>query len=282
MQGWPTPFRRFERSDPETELFQTPYQLDSYRNAPKASLGLKPGSGVYFREFNKLISSTYIKVDLVGFTMLAALNLATSLLDANSLVSTFGNYFWGGVVANFVYDSVGTLAGLLGSVLLFAPVLLGAPYIKRKSISIYFLLGSVSVGIASSLIWNRFFANGGTISYGSSAIDIAAQSIIFTMAIWALVRSFVKKPEGSQTDSYILNSFRVIYLTLILTTLWFILQLEPIFVATDQFNWRVHEIAFLSGMAVTAFFLLSTGVRLEDKVTKQSAALSLAPDDSSI
>ena len=155
---------------------------------------------------------------------------------------------------NFKFDSPGTLAGLLGSVLLFVPVLMGTPANQRKSVSIFFLVASILIGTGSSLIWDRFYG-GGTLSYGASAIDIAAQAIIFALTCFALISSFFGKPQGALRDSYVRNAFRIIYATLIATTLWYILFLQPIFVFTALYNWRVHEIAFLSGVLVTGIYL---------------------------
>ncbi|HXQ92949.1 MAG TPA: hypothetical protein VN739_08070 [Nitrososphaerales archaeon] len=39
----------------------------------------------------------------------------------------------------------------------------------------------------SALLWNYMFNTSGTIPYGSSSIDISAQSIIFALSIFALI-----------------------------------------------------------------------------------------------
>lgn len=188
--------------------------------------------------------------------MLAALNFATFLAGPRLVLAYVESRPFGAVFANFVFDSWGTLAALMGAVILFAPILFGARAGLRKSLSFYFFTSSVSIGVAAALFWNFYFrsSNGG-LSNGASAIDIAAQSVIFTLAIYALSETFLGKPNAYRIDPYVTNSLRIVYGTLIVTTVWFIFFLEPVFVPTVFFNWRVHEVAFVSGFAVTAIYL---------------------------
>ncbi len=202
---------------------------------------------------------------ITGFSLLAALNAGTFFVGQKLAFSPVGNSWANQILANFRFDSVGTLAGLFGSALLFVPLLIGAPTDRRKSLSIFFFSASVLVGVSASLIWDHFFG-AGSISYGSSAIDIAAQAIIFTIACFALIKSFFVNPRGAWRDTYVRNAFRVIYATLIATTLWFILFLQPIFTFTSQYNWRVHEIAFLSAALLTSSFLFLLSSRRRNPV----------------
>ncbi len=221
-------------------------------------------------EIRNFLSNSYLNLVIIGFSILAALNGVTFFLDSNALLWTTNLMWLHEIFSNFTFDSAGTLAGLLGSIILFFPVLLGMPSKQRKWLSIYFLAASILIGVSSSLFWNYFFSNT-TASYGSSAIDIAAQSIIFAVSCYALIKSLFRKPHGAQRDPYIRNAFRVIYATLIISTLWFILILQPIFVYTTQYNWRVHEIAFLSGILVTSLFLaiLKLTVRDGNEITRR-------------
>jgi hypothetical protein len=213
---------------------------------------------------------------LTGFLILAIVNALSSFFGASAILLATEGHWWGAVLVNFDFDSWGTFAGLLGSVVLFLPVLVGSVAGQRKLLSTYFLSMSITIGVGSSLLWNYFFGSG-AISYGSSAIDIAAQSIIFTLASSALIRSFLGQAEGSQHDPYVRNSLRVIYTTLVLTTVWFIFFLQPIFVSTNQFNWRVHEIAFILGIFLTGSFLASLKSRTVRKMPmKESSEIELA------
>lgn len=208
---------------------------------------------------------------LAGFLVLAALNIATLLVAPATVLAHLQGSTPGAIFANFVFDSPGTLAGLLGSILLFAPLLLGTPKNQRKTLSVYFLVASIVVGVSSSLFWDFQFRNGSP-SYGSSAIDISAQSIIFTLSIFGLVRSFYRNDKTVQMDSYVKNSFRIIYCTLIVTTIWFIIFLEPIFVPTTQYNWRVHEIAFISGILLTTVYLAALNIRVKTRNDSSKAS----------
>jgi hypothetical protein len=214
-----------------------------------------PGGSSLFHGLSDLFSKSLLSRVLAGFLILAGLNVATFLAGPGWILSVLDSHPWGSLMTSFVFDSWGTVAGLLGAVVLFVPVSLGTPARQRPFLSIFFFVASLIVGVASSLVWNVLFGAGGPPSYGSSAIDIAAQSIIFTAALFALIQSFVASEEKQQRDPYVRNSFRIIYATLVATTLWFILFLQPIFTPTVLFNWRVHEIAFLVGMVITGAFI---------------------------
>jgi hypothetical protein len=228
-----------------------------------------------FSEISNFLSKSYLNLVIIGFSLLAALNVITFFLGSKMLPWTANHTWLNQIFSNFTFDSVGTLAGLLGSIILFVPVLIGVPPKQRRWLSAYFLVASVLIGVCSSLFWNYFFS-ATSAAYGASAIDIAAQSIIFTTACFALNRSLFRKPHGAQLDPYVRNAFRVIYATLVMTTLWFISILQPIFVYTAQYNWRVHEIAFLSGVLVTSLYLaiLSVRVREGDEITKKAELIS--------
>ncbi|HXQ92167.1 MAG TPA: hypothetical protein VN739_04115, partial [Nitrososphaerales archaeon] len=91
------------------------------------------------------------------------------------------------------------------------------------------------------------------IPYGSSSIDISAQAIIFALSIFALI----SLRQKSNLEKYARNSFAIIYATMIVTTLWFVLLLEPIFIPSNLYNWRVHEIAFVIGVLITVIYIMS-------------------------
>ena len=51
--------------------------------------------------------------------------------------------------------------------------------------------------------------------------------------------------------------FTVVYATLILSTLYFVAVLQPVFTPSVLYNWRVHEIAFIVGIAATFLYMLT-------------------------
>jgi len=192
-------------------------------------------------------------VVIVGFGFLVLLNLSTFFLGPNRVLESLGANSLGIVFAPFVFDSWGTISGLLGVTIFFAPLLLGTPHQQRRSLSLFFLFASVGIGMISALLWNYMFNTSGTIPYGSSSIDISAQSIIFALSIFALIGLRQK----SNLEKYARNSFAIIYATMIVTTLWFVLLLEPIFIPSNLYNWRVHEIAFVIGVLITVIYIMS-------------------------
>jgi len=226
------------------------------------------------REVDSFLSSPSLLIVVGSFLVLAALNVTTYFIGPAAVLSHLQTDALGSFLANFVFDSPGTVAGLLGAIILFLPILLGTPATERKSLSVYFISASLVIGVGASLIWDDFLSGSGSLSYGSSSIDIAAQSTIFTLSISSLVRSFSKKQVAIQTDSYVRNCFRIIYLTLIVTTLWFVISLEPVFVPTALYNWRVHEIAFLGGIIFMTVYLASVNFRL---IAKDSRAVRANP-----
>jgi hypothetical protein len=208
------------------------------------------------REVTEFLSTSRMNWVIIGFVLIAVVNFSTYFIGPSTLLVNLKGSVVGSLLANFVFDSWGTIIGILGILILFSTVLLGTPKNKRKSLCVFFLAASVAIGLTSSLFWNYTFGGGGRISFGSSAIDISGQSIIFTIAIYELILSFAGTAKPSKVDPLVRNSFRIIYVTLIGTTVWFIFSLQPIFFPTDSFNWRVHEIAFLLGILVAGVFLL--------------------------
>ena len=82
-------------------------------------------------------------------------------------------------------------------------------------------------------------------------------------------------------SSYWWYSFAVIYATLILTTVWFVVFLQSIFVPTQLYNWRVHELAFLLAIGVTAVYEASqvVGAGSRRKVRVDEMLLNFHFDD---
>jgi hypothetical protein len=207
---------------------------------------------------------------IVGFVFLVVLNLSTFFLGTGQILETLRANSLGTIFAPFVFDSWGTIGGLLGVPILFAPILLGTKSEERKSLSLYFVSASVVIGVVSILIWNSIFNLDATFPFGASSIDIAAQAIIFTFSIFASLELVYRNPHS---DKYIRNSFAIIYLTLIATTLWFILYLEPIFVASSQYNWRAHEIAFVIGVLSTGVYFAVRSLTLRSEKLLESRVI---------
>ena len=209
------------------------------------------------KRFKGLVFESGLLYVIVCFVTLAVVNAFTILLGPSSILLDLNSHSWGIFLSELIFDSWGTVGGLLGVIVLFTPVLFGIPVSQRVSVSLYFLSASVVVGIGSGVLWNRFYNASGMIPNGASSIAFAGQAIIFTLAIVGLFRLARQNTRRlGPWSKYWWNSLAIIYLTLIATTLWFILQLEPIFVPSDQFNWRVHEFCFVLGSIATLVYTL--------------------------
>jgi hypothetical protein len=197
---------------------------------------------------------------VVGFGALIALNLMTLEIGPSGILQDLNLRPGGVLVSVFVFDSWGTTGGLAGVVVLFVPVLFAIPRARRFSFSIFFLLASIGSGIVANVIWSYFYNPGGAIGAGSSSIAISGQGIIFAMSILGIIKlGLTRKNEGTTRADISAREWRqfylIVYLTLIVSTLYFVIILEPIYIPTLLYNWRVHEIAFGLAIAATAVFI---------------------------
>ncbi|MGA2198654.1 MAG: hypothetical protein ABSG45_01820 [Nitrososphaerales archaeon] len=192
---------------------------------------------------------------VAAFASLVALNLATLALGTTGVIARLNTNPAGALLSPFVFDSWGTIGGLAGVVLLFAPLLFGTPVSQRRALATFFLTASIVIGVSSAVLWDRFYDTTGLFGSGASAIAVTSQGIIFALAIVGLLRLARQETRRlGALSSHWWYSFAIIYSTLILTSLWFILVLEPIFIPTTLYNWRVHEFGFVFGAAATAVF----------------------------
>jgi len=217
------------------------------------------------RARRELVESGLVWV-IAGFSILIAVNLITLAVGPGGILQTLNSRSWGVLVSVFVFDSWGTAAGLAGVVILFTPVLFGVPRPQRLRISIFFLSASVGSGIASIVLWSYFYNRGGLIGAGSSSIDIAGQGVIFALSIFGLANLWLtRRGKRSGGPGAVAREWRqfffVVYVTLIVSSLYFVIALEPIYIPTELYNWRVHEIAFALSISATAVYLATTSKR---------------------
>jgi hypothetical protein len=205
---------------------------------------------------SRLSKSKYFDFGLrrvaTSFAIIAGLNLVTSLIGPQKLLAELAAYKWGMFTSIIVFDSWGTVGGLLGVVVLFIPLLAAARGDERKELSNFFVGGTVVCGYAAFVVWNVFLG-GGKLGYGASSIPIAAQSVLFCLSIFGLARMASENVESS--NSWLPRSFfAMVYFVIISSTLVLVLLLQPIFVPTNAYNWQAHELAFLLGLAVTSIY----------------------------
>jgi hypothetical protein len=219
---------------------------------------------------------------IAGFATISILNVLTLVPGRDAVLSYFNANPLGPVLAVVVYDTPWTVAGLLGLVTLFVPVLFGTPVRQRRSASLYFLCSSALVGIAAGVLWDAYYDNAGVVGAGSSGIAIAGQSVVFSLALFGLLR--LKRQDTrslGRMSSYWWYAFAVIYSTLALTTVVFVVFLQPIFTPTLEYNWRVHEFAFLMAIGVTTVYEGATwsAQGLDGKVRVDEMLLNYHFDD---
>ncbi|MDA4111888.1 MAG: hypothetical protein OK439_05075 [Thaumarchaeota archaeon] len=208
----------------------------------------------------QVLSDSGLLLVALGFTALVMSNLITLYMGQNIVLLALNSDYMGVLLSWTVFDSWGTVFGLLGVVILFAPVLFGMARSRRRSLSIFFVSASIISGVISTVVWNYFYNLEAMIPYGASSIAVSAQAIIFALSAIGLF-SFRFKKESSSREVYWRNSLTIIYITLIGTTLWFILILEPIFVPTEDYNWRAHEFGFLLGLTSTLVYSFIEHIR---------------------
>jgi len=197
---------------------------------------------------------------IVGFGILISLNLLTLAIGPSGILQNLNSRSWGVLVSVFVFDSWGTAGGLAGVVVLFAPLLFGIPRPKRFRMSIFFLCASIGTGIIANVIWSFFYNRGGLIGSGSSSIAISGQGVIFAISIFGLINLWLtREMDGAKLADVQTREWRqfflIVYLTLIVSTLYFVIILEPIYIPTELYNWRVHEFGFFIAIAATAVFI---------------------------
>ena len=192
---------------------------------------------------------------VAGFSILIAFNLVTLALGPTQLLADLQGRPWGPYVSVFVFDSWGTTGGLAGVVTLFTPLIFGVPPAQRKRLCAFFVAASIIIGLGANVLWTDLYDHTGFIGSGSSSVAFAAQAIIFALAIIGLVSLVMGRSRSYDADAIdILRFFYVVYLTLIVSSLYFVLVLQPIFTPTTLYNWQVHEIAFVTGVAVTFLY----------------------------
>ena len=222
--------------------------------------------GEIARAKREIVESGLVWV-IAGFGALIIVNLITLALGPDEILQTLNSHAWGVLVSVFVFDSWGTAAGLAGVVILFTPVLFGVPKASRLGLSVFFLIASIGCGIIAIVLWSHFYDSGGPIGAGSSAIDISGQGIILALSVFGLISLWLtKEGKGVAVGEVIPREWRqfffVAYATLIVSSLYFVIVLEPIYIPTQLYNWRVHEDGFFMAIAATAAYVAATSKRL--------------------
>jgi hypothetical protein len=217
-----------------------------------------------------------------AFVVLVVVNLLTLPFGPDNVILDLNGNPLGPILSIIVFDTPYTLAGLIGLVMLFGPVVFGTPVAQRYRLSVFFIVASFSTGILAGIIWDRYYDFTGIIGAGSSAIAIAGQAIVFALSFFGLLRLWRQDTRKlGRMSSYWWYAFAVIYATLISTTILFVVVLQSIFVPTLEYNWRVHQFAFFLAVAATVIYegVFWSSEGLDGKVRVDEALLNFHFDD---
>lgn len=209
-----------------------------------------------------------ILIVLAGYSVAVALDLATVEANHAILVNDLSIKWYGGILSLFVFDSWGTIGGMLGVLAIYFLLLQGVIRPRRQGISLYLLFSTLFIGILAELIYDQFFdvarINGTLIlASGESTIPEAGMAASIVLAVYGTARLLRTDPLRLDKDN---RDFRrawiVAYLALIGTIAWFVVLGQSIFVPTAAYNWRAHDISFILG-------LISTGVYVAVRPARQ-------------
>jgi hypothetical protein len=228
------------------------------------------------------IRESGIRWPIIGFSILIVLNLLTVPIGTERIVSYLSSNPLGPIAAVIVFDTPGTIGGLLGLLVLFTPVLFGTPVSERRRLSVFFTFASIFIAIFAGAIWDRFYDTTGVVGAGTSGVAISGQAIVFTLSFVGLLRLGMQDTRSlGRMSSYWWHAFGVIYVTLILTTIWFVAFLQSIFQPTQLYNWRVHEFCFFIAIGATVVYVVAarTSLGLERKVRIDEMLMNFHFDD---
>ena len=138
--------------------------------------------------YRKDLSQSGLPLVAGAFCFLITLNLITFVLGPQSVFGSLAASPLGALLAPFLFDSWGTVAGLGGTVLLFAPILFATTPSERRKLSLFFVASSVGMGVVATILWDVTYDNTGRFGSGSSGIAITALGVLFCLALFGLLR----------------------------------------------------------------------------------------------
>lgn len=205
-------------------------------------------------ELKEWYSSNGLSFVITIFLALALLNSFTLFIGAERVYDVLIAQSYTAFLSFVIYDSPGTIAGLLGviaifSVLsLFTYLLLGR---RSRSRAWTFILTSMVAGVGSQAIWNSCCNVGGAFPAGSSAVDFAALACLVVYSLSDSVR-FLRMNVDRNSRLWVDSKLTAFYFILVgIMLIFFALIIQPIYLPTIRYNWQVHEFAFVSAVVVS-------------------------------
>ncbi len=192
-----------------------------------------------------------------GYSILIVLNLITFALGPLRVYKVLDAQSWGILTSFAIFDSWPTVLGLAGTVVIFTIALIEMRKDERLRLSGFFVLATITSGPIAEILWNGYYNSSDLIPFGSSSVALSAEGVTLTVCIFGLMRIFRQEAWriGSWTKRRCLLSV-LIFSTIAASALVYILALQPIFIPTTQYNWRVHEISFLLGTLSAVAYLI--------------------------
>jgi hypothetical protein len=221
---------------------------------PERSLHIPPSS-----ELSRWFCSNGLQFVTLTFSGLAIINILTNVIGTQRIYSAFNSHTFTAFLSFVIYDSPGTVAGLFGVVVIFVVLslfyfLLTGEGCRNRAFS--FVITAMVTGVASQIVWNSCCNEGGGFPAGSSAIDFAALACLIIYSITDSIRLLRLKADR-KSRLWMDSKLTALYLLLVAGMLMlYAVYVQPIYLPTIRFNWRVHEYAFLSAFIVS--FLLET------------------------
>jgi hypothetical protein len=205
------------------------------------------------------IQNAGIPLITVGYLVVIALNLWTLQLGPATVVYDLSLLPYGGLLSIIVFDSWGTVGGLLGVILFYGVVVYGTVEKRRLEVSLYLLFSTILLATVAGLIYDRFFDNTkflGTvlIAAGASTVAEAGLAAVIVLLLAAILRIFSRWRSGEKA-SLIVKKWAYLDISFLLLALTFIFVSQPFYIPTIAYNWRGHELAFALGVTATVFYV---------------------------
>jgi hypothetical protein len=204
------------------------------------------------------IQNVGIPLIIVGYLVVIALNLWTLQLGPATVVYHLSLLPYGGLLSIIVFDSWGTVGGLLGIILFYGVVVYGTVEKRRLEVSLYLLFSTILFATIAGLIYDRFFDNTkflGTllIAAGASTVAEAGMGAVIVLLLAAILRIFSRWRSGEKA-SLIVKKWAYLDVSFLILALTFVFVLQPFYIPTTAYNWRSHELAFALGVIATMFY----------------------------
>ena len=215
---------------------------------------------------------------ILGYSVIIAISLSTLRLGPDNVIYGLSQVSYGGLLSTFVFDSWGTVGGLLAIFLFYGIAVYGTIEKRRLEVSMYLLFSTVILGIVAGLLYDRFFDHTfflGTllIAAGASTVAEAGMAAVIVLLAVALAKA-IRDWRFGKSSSFILKKWVYLDGAFLLLALYWVLYAQPFFVPTTAYNWRGHELAFILGTIATITY---AAVRRNEQVWEGQPRQSPVP-----